>query len=150
MILQSTGSKLKIKLDSPKFQVAFSFLARPDLEYLDEGRYELGENVYASVQHYISSAAEGLAFESHQRYHDIQYVVRGYERIGYISIGELTPKSPYDEQNDVTFYQEPTLSGSVLIREGDFVVLSPEDGHKPRCIADCACPIIKVVVKVPV
>ena len=59
-------------------------------------------------------------------------------------------KVPYEGTNDITFYEEPPLSGEVLLRARDFVILGPKDAHKPRCIADMPTAVIKIVVKVPV
>jgi YhcH/YjgK/YiaL family protein len=52
------------------------------------------------------------------------------------------------EENDLIFYEEPGLSGSVLLEEGDLIIVAPEDAHKPRCVAGVPCHVKKVVVKV--
>lgn len=54
------------------------------------------------------------------------------------------------EENDVVFYEDPPMSGQVLLREGDLVVVAPEDAHKPRCAAGDPAPVKKVVVKVKI
>ena len=48
------------------------------------------------------------------------------------------------------FYEEPALSGTVLLLPGDMIVVAPEDAHKPRCCADGPEFVRKVVVKVKV
>lgn len=133
-----------------KFEIAMEFLCREDLRELAEGWYELGEGVRASVQRYVSMAEEALRFESHERFYDVQYVVEGREFIGVCSRRGLEILDAYDEENDVTFYEEPELSGRVLLEAGDYVVLGPDDVHKPRCLAGEAMPVVKIVVKVPV
>lgn len=133
-----------------KFKRAFAFLRRPDLGTLPEGWYELGEGVRASVQHYVTMAAHALSFETHERFFDVQYIVEGEEKIGVCGRNGLTVKERYEEGNDITFYEEPALSGSVLLRSGDYVVLSPRDAHKPRCVAGTPKAVKKIVVKVPV
>ncbi len=40
------------------------------------------------------------------------------------------------------------MSGSVLLEEGDLIIVAPEDAHKPRCVAGVPCQVKKVVVKV--
>ena len=52
------------------------------------------------------------------------------------------------EENDVVFYEDPELYGQVLLKEGDLIVVAPEDAHKPRCAAGTPAPVKKVVVKV--
>lgn len=133
-----------------KFEIAMAFLRREDLRELPEGWYELGEGVRASVQRYVSMEKETLSFETHDKFYDVQYVVEGREFVGVCSRKGLVVKKEYDEENDITFYEEPELSGWVLLEAGEYVVLSPEDVHKPRCLAGEAMPVVKIVVKVPV
>ena len=144
------GIEYKYDLTSPKFRTAFEFLKRKDLAELPEGWVELENGVRASVQHYTSiDASEGF-FESHEKYFDVQYVVEGREYCGVCKRTGLTVRTPYDESGDITFYEEPELSGQVLLLSGDYIVLSPEDVHKPRLAAGGKMAIKKIVVKVPV
>ena len=59
-------------------------------------------------------------------------------------------KTPYSESGDITFYEDPELSGEVLLNAGDYIVLAPEDAHKPRLVAGKKMPVKKIVIKVPV
>jgi len=144
------GSEYKYDLTAPKFQTAFSFLKRADLAELAEGWYELGDGVRASVQRYTTFPAAELDFETHIDYFDVQYMVSGQEMIGVVSAQGLETKIPYDKNNDIQFYHEPAFSGAVFMRAGDYIVLAPEDAHKPRCAAGAPMAVNKIVVKVPV
>ena len=53
-------------------------------------------------------------------------------------------------ENDLKFYEEPAMSGTVLLLPGDMIVVAPEDAHKPRCAAGEPEFVRKVVVKVKV
>ena len=121
------------------------FIAEPGIELI-----ELTDGVRASVQHYRTSPAETLQFETHEQYFDVQYLVCGTEKLGCRSRDGLTETAPYDPANDITFYQEPALGGEVLLNSGEFVIFAPEDAHKPRCAAGEPMDVIKIVVKVPV
>lgn len=144
------GMEIKYDLMAEKFKTAFAFLHRTDLTQLPEGWIELGDGVRASVQHYTTMAADTLNFETHERFFDIQYLAEGVELIGVVGRKGLIEKIPYEQKNDITFYEEPALSGAFLLREGDYVVLAPEDAHKPRCAAGAPAAVKKIVVKVPV
>lgn len=139
-----------LDLSAPKFQTAFAFLRRPDLAQLPEGWIELDNGVRASVQHYTTMAEQTLEFETHEKFFDVQYMVEGTEKIGVVGREDLVEKAPYDAANDITFYQEPALSGAVLLRAGDYLILAPEDAHKPRCMAGAAAQVKKIVIKVSV
>lgn len=144
------GNEYKYDLTAPKFQTAFAFLKRKDLAQLVEGWYELDNGVRASVQRYTTRPASELDFETHTNYFDIQYMNSGQELVGFVNAKDLVTKIPYDMENDIEFYQDPPGFGFVYLQTGDYVVLAPEDAHKPRCAAGIPMAVNKVVVKVPV
>lgn len=150
MYSKKLGLEYKYDLTEQKFQTAFDFLHRDGLGELPEGWIELEGGVRASVQHYTTMQAGTLDFETHEEYFDVQYLIEGEEIVGVVSREGLTVKMPYDTANDITFYDEPVHSGAVLLRSGDYVVLAPEDAHKPRCAAGEPMAVKKIVVKVPV
>ena len=151
MISCKNGYEYKYDFSARKFQIAFDFLKRKDLAELPEGWIELEEGVRANVQHYSSYKWEENRFETHERFFDIQYVVEGMEYCAVCDRSELGPVAvPYKAENDITFYDEPKHCSKVFLNAGDFIVLGPEDAHKPRCIVDKRIPIKKIVIKVPV
>lgn len=137
-------------LDS-KFLKAFKFLREADLSALPLGRTDIdGDDIFVNVQEYMTMPAEELRFEAHDKYFDIQYVVFGSEQFGYVKREGLEVESEYDEENDLVFFKEPKCSGFIILNEGDFAIVPPEDAHKPRCIDKNACKVRKLVIKVKV
>lgn len=131
-----------------KFLAAYKWLEETDIAALPVGSYPiLGDTVVANVQEYTSIKWEEGSFETHEKYFDIQYVVSGKEQFGICKRDGLVVKERRDA-SDLIFYEEPALSGSVLLEAGDLIVVAPEDAHKPRCQADGPEPVKKVVVKV--
>ena len=131
-----------------KFRAAYKWLAETDIKSPPEGFYPiLGKQVVASVQEYTTEPKETRYFETHKLYFDIQYMVTGDEMFGVCKSDGLVLREAV-EANDVYFYEEPELSGEVLLREGDLIVVAPEDAHKPRCAAGAPAAVKKVVVKV--
>lgn len=131
-----------------KFLAAYKWLEETDLAGLPVGSYPiLGDQVVANIQEYTSIKPEEGSFETHEKFFDIQYVVSGKEQFGFCKRDGLVVKERIEE-NDLIFYEEPALSGSVLLEAGDLIVVAPEDAHKPRCQADGPEPVKKVVVKV--
>ena len=135
-----------------KFKKAFAFLKNTDLAALPVGNVPIdGDDIYANVQSYVTMAPEECAFESHRAYFDIQYVVEGEEVFGYEPVANLKPATEYDTEKDLIFYEEPSESGKILLKQGDFAIGPPEDGHAPRRMSEKgACPVKKIVVKVRV
>ena len=131
-----------------KFRKGYQWLRETDIRSLPEGSYPvMGKEVVAQVQEYTTFPADQGLFETHEKYFDIQYMVYGKEMFGICKREGLILKERIEER-DLTFYEEPELCGTVLLREGDFIVVAPEDAHKPRCEAGEACKVKKVVVKV--
>jgi biofilm protein TabA len=113
------------------------------------GRHELdGDDLFALVQSYETAPSSEARFEAHRTYLDIQYVASGTERILYLPAEGLTVETPYSDAADITFYEEPSVSSSLLLRPGEFVIFYPGDAHKPGRMAGGREPVIKVVVKV--
>ena len=151
MFNSKNGLEYKYDFTAKKFRIAFEFLKRKDLADLEPQWIELGEGVRASIQRYDSFGWDENRFETHEKYFDVQYVISGMEKCGVCDRSELGSVAvPYNKENDITFYEEPEHYGIVFLNAGDFIVLGPEDAHKPRCAADKPMPIKKVVVKVPV
>ncbi len=148
------SSKLSLRgsydIFTPEFTVAFNFLKRKDLATLPEGWIELEEGVRASVQRYSTFDFDEVAFESHERYYDIQYVIEGMECCAVAKREGLCVKTPYDAENDITFYKDLEMYSTVLLESGDYIILSPFDVHKPRLVAEKKMEIKKIVLKVPV
>ena len=151
MFSSLNGLEYKYDFSAEKFRTAFEFLKREDLVSLPEGWIDLGSGVRAGIQHYNSFKREDNKFESHDRFFDIQYVIEGEE---YCDVCERSLcdmiASPYDESGDYTLYYDPPYYSSVLLTPGSFVVLGPEDVHKPRCMVSVSTPVRKVVIKIPV
>ena len=137
---------------SDKFKKAFAFLRETDLASLPVGNVPIdGEEVYANVQSYTTMTVEECPFESHRAYFDLQYVVEGEESFGYEPLNNLTPSMEYDSERDLILYEEPSESGAIILKAGDFAIVPPEDGHAPRRMTKKGpCQVKKIVVKVRV
>jgi YhcH/YjgK/YiaL family protein len=131
---------------------ALGFLAKTDFLSLSPGSVIPidGDNIFMQVQEYSTQDPAGFRFETHDNYYDIQYVVKGMEYIEYLPRNLLSVPEAYDPVNDITFYNDMvSLSGRILLRAGDFTVISPFMGHKPRCRAgDESETVRKIVIKV--
>ncbi|SEW04083.1 YhcH/YjgK/YiaL family protein [[Clostridium] fimetarium] len=134
-----------------KFNIAFNFLKNENLMELPLGKVLIkGDDIFANVQEYTTMPASDCKYEAHDKYFDIQYVVKGKEQFGYALRHGMETQAPYDADNDLVFFKEPSSGGSILLSTGDFAVVAPEDAHKPRCIDNEPCEVRKIVVKVRV
>ena len=127
-----------------KILKGFDFILNNDLNNLEDGRYEINDELYANIQQY-NTKAEGL-FEAHRKYIDIQYIVKGFEKIEVCDISNLEKETEYDEEKDVLFFKGQ--GSSIKLKEGYFAIFYPQDGHKPCITDEKMSNVKKVVVKI--
>ena len=131
-----------------KFKTAFEYINNTDLLALESGKYEIdGKNIYIIIQDYNTKSFSGAKWEAHKKYTDIQYVIKGQEKIGWENISEFSEITEYDEEKDIVFLEG---SGDFLeLREGSFCILFPQDVHMPS-ISPGSEPVYvkKAVIKV--
>ncbi|MCR3761285.1 YhcH/YjgK/YiaL family protein [Clostridium felsineum] len=134
-----------------RLKKAFEFLKDNDIQKLSDGKYEIdGDNIYASVQSYVTQNEAEKRFESHEKYIDIQYISKGQEFIAWSPIENLTVEEAYSKEKDVAFYKDGTFSSKINLDEDYFCIFFPKDAHKPGCTLDKTSQIKKVVVKIKI
>jgi YhcH/YjgK/YiaL family protein len=129
---------------------ALEYLATTDFTKMPDGKYELdGPRMFALVQRYRPKPLEEIVWESHRKFIDVQYIVKGAERMGYVPLGErMTIKQDYDPDRDIVFYD---VQGDLFtVSERCFVVFAPQDVHAPGLAVDRPGngEVLKVVIKV--
>lgn len=116
---------------------------------IPDGRVEIdGDDVFALVQTYRTTAADEKQFEAHRIHADIQYLSSGQETIVCAPLERLTAVTEYDPEKDFVLFSDAPDPINLTLRPGDFAIFLPEDGHKPGCHREVSCDVRKVVVKV--
>lgn len=125
----------------------------PHLEELaqrEPGRYPLGpDDCFALVQRMETVEADSQRFEAHGRYLDVQYLVEGRERIGYLPHG-IGAELVEDRlaQDDIAFYRTGAGCSELLLEPGMFALFLPGELHRPCCAVGQTGSIKKVVLKI--
>jgi YhcH/YjgK/YiaL family protein len=134
---------------SPDIEAGLQFLCNvtPDI---DLGTYPINENVKAIVSEYETVACFERGYEAHRHVIDIQYPVKGLERVKWSPISEMETNIPYNEEKDRTFYKNPSQSTHVDIGNGIFAIMFPEDGHSPQHFIEKPELIKKITIKVSI
>jgi biofilm protein TabA len=126
---------------------AFEFLKTQDLPALKVGRQNIdGDNVYATVQDSPTKDYDSTQWESHRKYIDLQYVIRGKEKIGREDPSKLTVTRPYAEARDLANY-----SGNGPLYQavpGTFFLFFPSDAHRPNIMSGDKIADKKIVIKI--
>ncbi len=127
---------------------AFAFLSSTDLNAVEPGRHELqGEDLFANVDEYQTRDAADTRYEAHKKYADIQFIVSGTEKIGVLPLQKTRVTEPYDEENDIAFF-ESDEDNLRLASPGTFFIFFPDDAHRPCVKNEDNSSVRKVVIKV--
>jgi biofilm protein TabA len=129
------------------WDVAFKFLNDKKADTLAPGKYAIdGDNVYAIITEAPSKEFDKSAWESHRNYVDLQYVVKGKEKIGLVPIASATVIKPYDETKDVANYSG---DGKYYLASPDeFFLFFPGDVHRPSIKVEGYEVVKKLVIKI--
>jgi biofilm protein TabA len=115
---------------------AFAFLAdKAKLDTIAPGMYPIdGKLAYASITDVPSKTDEAAKWESHKKYIDLQYVIRGKEKMEVTPIANATVTEPYNEGKDAAHY---TGEGKFYTATPDeFYLFFPSEVHRPNMKAD--------------
>ncbi|MEE9910697.1 MAG: YhcH/YjgK/YiaL family protein [Deltaproteobacteria bacterium] len=135
---------------SPDIYAGLQFLAKanPDIQV---GTYPVNANVKALVSEYMTIEHFERGYEAHKHVIDIQYPIIGLERIKWSPIEGMTVNIPYEEENDRTFYKNPSPQMiNVDIGNGIFAIMFPDDGHGPQHFVHKPELIKKITMKVSI
>jgi len=126
------------------------YLARTDFSTLAAGRYEIdGTAVFALVQEYRTAPKQEKKPEAHRKYVDIQYIAKGSEIIGY-ALDDPANEVSQDRlaEKDVLNYGTIRDEMDLILTEGMYAVLFPQDVHRPGCDYGSGGNVKKVDLKI--
>jgi biofilm protein TabA len=146
MILDDINNHKRYINNHPLFQQAFDFLVHTNFETLENGKHEINsDNMFAIVSRNGNSISEDSKMESHRKYIDIHFVVKGSDRIGWKSISDCKGSiGTFNVEDDYILYQEADYL-SFNVTENKFLVVYPEDVHAPLLETK---DLFKVVLKI--
>lgn len=133
-----------------RWDQAFEFLKNTDLNSLPKGKAELdGQNLFYTIDFYLTKNMEDTRYESHQKYIDIQYVFAGEELMGITTTDQAQVTEPYNSEKDIIFYSSDK---GIFARANpaEYLVFFPEDVHRPLIKVGDNAAAKKVVVKIKI
>lgn len=136
---------------SPGIYLGLKYLKSTDFSAMENGKYEVKEGkIYAIVQDYNSKPESEGKFEAHKKYIDIQFIVKGEEKIGVGKIEDFQETTQYNEEKDIVFLtpKDGVKTDFVKLQPEEYVILTQKDAHMPSIATDSSVHVKKVVVKV--
>lgn len=150
MIVGTLSNINTYKALSPNIYAGLEFIKNADAT-IALGEYPINEKVKAIVSEYKTVEVFERGYEAHKHVIDIQYPIRGMERVKWSDIKDMEINIPYDEKKDRTFYKNPSPQGThVDIGNGVFAIMFPEDGHSPQHYITEPELIKKITIKVSI
>ena len=139
--------RLSVYFDSvPYLREICEELSGKDFSSIEIGTYYTEKShVKYMVQSYETQECKKP--EVHKKYADLQLVISGKERFDFASVSPL-PES-FKEVDDIGFYADD-LSSSLVLGEGEAVIVFPYEPHTPGLTADTAAVMKKIVAKIPI
>ena len=146
MILDTLENYQLYNAINERIAKGFDFLRTTDLDSLPSGKHDIeGDTIFALVQEYQTKPLEDCKLESHKKYIDIQYVIRGEEMMG-VTTQNNQKIIEVNEDKDYTFYEGTT--SLVRVSKGMFTIFFPDDLHQPCVQTELVSEVKKVVIKV--
>ena len=134
---------------SEKIATALKYLENTDLAGFQNGKYEIeGDDIFVLIQDYHTKPLSEGKFEAHRKYIDIQYIIKGTEKMGYTNVHKLKSATEYDETKDIIFFESD--GDLVTVEEGFFAIFAPEDAHMPGIESKTSEYVKKAVIKIMV
>lgn len=129
---------------------AFLFLKENNLDSIKPGKYPIdGDNVYAEVTEKESAAFDKSKWHSHRKYSDIQYIIKGKDRVGVAPVSSLTIAVPYDSTKGDSQSYSPDSKGKYYIAtQRSFFIFFPTDSHRPFIKVNGYDTTKRIIVKV--
>ena len=134
---------------SARMQQAFEWLQNSDLTNMPDGKHVIdGEHIFANVQTYFTK--DDAPYEGHRKYADIQYMIKGCERIGVTNYHNCSIIEEYNVDKDIEFLKNNSSDKYQMLEEGEFLVFYPQDAHQPALNPNEILNVKKVIVKVEI
>ena len=135
---------------SDRIKIAFDYLQNTDFLNIKLGKHEiLGDDVYAMVFEYETKEVDVNKLEAHKKYIDIQYIVKGEEKVGVSVLYEQGLFEKYNQEDDYHLFIDNEMS-QVVLKKGLFAIFFPDDLHLPGLKNINKQQVKKVVLKVKI
>lgn len=125
----------------------FAYARENDLLAFERGSHEIdGERFFVNIVEYTTTGVENRFWEAHKNYLDIHLMLQGEEKIDLNFIQNMGIKEFVEEEDFLPM--EGEKNASVVLRNGDFLVCYPSDGHRTAVAVSEPVKIKKAIFKV--
>ena len=125
----------------------FAYAKSHDLASYEKGSHEIdGDRLFVNIVEYATTTPVERFWEAHKNYLDVHVMIHGTEQIDLNFIQNMDVKG-FVEKDDF-LPMEGEKNSSVILRDGDFLICYPGDGHRTAVAVDGPEQIKKAIFKV--
>ena len=125
----------------------FEYATEHDLLAYEKGSHPIdGERFFVNIVEYETTEAENRFWEAHKKYLDVHVMLQGEEQIDLNFIQNMSVKEFVDQDDFLPMDGEK--NASVILRDGDFLICYPSDGHRTAVAVKEPAKIKKAIFKV--
>ena len=125
----------------------FAYAKSHNLASYEKGSHEIdGYRLFVNIVEYTTTTPEERFWEAHKNYLDVHVMIHGTEQIDLNFIQNMDVKE-FVEKDDF-LPMEGEKNSSVILRDGDFLICYPGDGHRTAVAVDGPEQIKKAIFKV--
>lgn len=125
----------------------FDYAKEHDLLQYEKGSHEIeGDQLFVNIVEYETTKAENRFWEAHKNYLDVHLMLRGQEQIDLNFIENMEQKEFVEKDDFLPL--EGGKNSEVVLRNGDFLICYPHDGHRTAVAAEGPETIKKAIFKV--
>ena len=125
----------------------FEYAKEQNLASFEKGSHEIdGERLFVNIVEYTTTAAKERFWEAHRKYLDVHVMLHGTEQIDLNFIQNMDVKE-FVEKDDF-LPMDGEKNSSVVLRDGDFLICYPSDGHRTAVAVEEPEKIKKAIFKV--
>ena len=151
MIIDKLENAKKYYVLGENIKKGFEFLKNENLVDTECKKHIIsGEDIWANIQDLELKEADKAPWEVHRKYTDIQFVISGIERMDWANLESFSPNDDFDFEKDIQFgkLNDEKAASSLVVKQGYFVIFTPDDLHKPGLKTCGNNKVKKVIVKV--
>ena len=125
----------------------FEYAKTHDLASYEKGTHAIdGERLFVNIVEYTTTTPENRFWEAHRKYLDLHLMLHGPEQIDLNFLQNMDVKEFVEKDDFVPMDGEK--NSSVILRDGDFLICYPADGHRTAVEVDGPQTIKKAIFKI--
>lgn len=130
-------------------KTALDWIKNHDVANMDAGVYELqGRDIYINIQDIVTKPAGECFPERHNSYLDIQYVISGVERMGYVPYTGQEAVQWDMQDKDIVIYKDLEHENFIDVAADSYCIFFSDSIHRPGCTAGTPGNVRKAVAKI--